>query len=98
MSQDSTHQEPKSERDVEERLTSRDLFCALETMIRQRTPEGFFPLPYVWYHHSQKNWWLSTERGSMAVGTFEQAVSALSISQNDQVQQPHGRGKTQPEE
>jgi hypothetical protein len=93
MSENSNTAETPAIEKADERLTSRALFCALETMIRQRTPEGFFPLPYVWYHHSQKNWWLSTERGSMAVGTFEQAVSALSISQNAGAVTPGEKGQ-----
>ncbi len=70
-------------------LPIRDLFCALETMLRQKPGDGTYPLgtfyvPYVWYHYSQKIWWLSTERGSVAIGTFEQAVTALFHSQNDE--------------
>ena len=35
------------------------------------------PLPCVWWQPDGQDWWLSTESGSRAIGTFEEAVTAL---------------------
>lgn len=43
----------------------------------KKTVHRIIPMPYVWWHTDQQNWWLSTQDGSRAVGTFDQATLAL---------------------
>ena len=62
---------------------STSLLDTLAEMLK-RVQYKTLPLPYVWYHGYQDNWWLSTESGSKAIGTFEQTVSALRDLSNDQ--------------
>ena len=52
------------------------LFGALADQLK-RSKYKWLPLPYVWWHDYRKDWWLSTESGSRAIGTFEEAVAAL---------------------
>lgn len=61
------------------------LFGALADQLK-RSEYKRLPLPYVWWHDYRKDWWLSTESGSRAIGTFEEAVTALAaVAPNDKL-------------
>lgn len=62
--------------DAGRQLCSVALLVALADQLR-RSEYKRLPLPFVWWHSDRQDWWLSTKAGSRAIGTFEQAVTAL---------------------
>lgn len=65
--------------DTEISQISQKALAAIEDQLKRG-----YVLPYIWWHTDQKNWWLSTDEGSKAIGGLEEAAIALSEAKDEQ--------------
>lgn len=54
-----------------------DQIEVMEELLKEMSPPTTSGYPYIWWHSDQKNWWLSAESGSRAVGSLMDAIQAL---------------------
>jgi hypothetical protein len=54
-----------------------DQIEAMEEYLKSRSPSATSEYPYIWWHDDQRNWWLSTDNGSKAIGSIGEVLQAL---------------------